>query len=559
MIVRLKHKSWVSHAAFSPDGTRVVTSSWDGTAKVWDVNGQPISPPLTHQNGLDHVSFSPDGRYVVTASWDKTSRVWDATSGVPVTPFLLHGGRVVSASFSPDGRRLITVSQDVARLWEMSRSVPNTPVCTQAIDIVSSWYSSDVQRIVTVSRDNSANIWDAVSGKAIFAIQPTNSSEFREIVFSPDCKRAATLLSDKTLQFWDLTHAQSIASPFVHRDVLSIGKFSEDSQRLIISKRDKKDNSSVHILDTTTGQSLSAPISNNLKVEDTALSPDGLQMVTVSDNAVRIWNVSTGKHVPLQTEFYDFVDQISYSPNGQFFFIVAGNKVLIYNAANGQKLVLAHQNIVNHASWGKDSTQIVTASRDTRARIWDAVSGKALSPPLEHLGEVRHATFSPDNSKVLTTCGDYVRVWDAESGQPLTPPLVHGQVVKSAFFGPDGDRIVTTSGGKVQIWHLTSDVRQVKDLLSLAQVYSSHKIDNSGDLFPLLIQNELYPLFKKMKLSFPEEFEPSATDFRNWRLDQIANSCKERNLPAALFHQNWLLAEAVLEAAKSSSQQKPQK
>ena len=30
------HENWVSSAAFSPDGTRVVTASRDKTARVWD-------------------------------------------------------------------------------------------------------------------------------------------------------------------------------------------------------------------------------------------------------------------------------------------------------------------------------------------------------------------------------------------------------------------------------------------------------------------------------------------------------------------------------------------
>jgi WD40 repeat protein len=68
----------VGNAAFSPDGTRVVTASEDNTARVWDAaTGNPLSPPLHHQQGVRSAAFSPDGTRVVTASEDQTARVWD--------------------------------------------------------------------------------------------------------------------------------------------------------------------------------------------------------------------------------------------------------------------------------------------------------------------------------------------------------------------------------------------------------------------------------------------------------------------------------------------------
>jgi tetratricopeptide (TPR) repeat protein len=71
----------VVHAAFSPDGRRIVTASADYTARVWEAaTGQPTSPPLKHEGYVYHAAFSPDGRRIVTASWDKTARVWDILS-----------------------------------------------------------------------------------------------------------------------------------------------------------------------------------------------------------------------------------------------------------------------------------------------------------------------------------------------------------------------------------------------------------------------------------------------------------------------------------------------
>src|SRR5437763_1320170 len=107
------HESEVEHAAFSPDGRRVVTASRDHTARVWDAaTGEAVTGPLRHGHIVWKASFSPDGRRVVTASHDGTARVWDARSGQPTSPALPHREPVVDASFSPDGRRAATAGTE---------------------------------------------------------------------------------------------------------------------------------------------------------------------------------------------------------------------------------------------------------------------------------------------------------------------------------------------------------------------------------------------------------------------------------------------------------------
>ena len=67
-------------AAFSPDGSRIVTASNDKTARVWDAaTGKAIAVLSGHEDSVISAAFSPDGLHIVTASADKTARVWDVS------------------------------------------------------------------------------------------------------------------------------------------------------------------------------------------------------------------------------------------------------------------------------------------------------------------------------------------------------------------------------------------------------------------------------------------------------------------------------------------------
>ena len=122
--------------------------------------------------------------------------------------------------------------------------------------------------------------------------------------------------------------------------------------------------------------------------------------------------------------------------------------------AKSPNSLLAHQREVTSASFNATGDQVVTASLDGTARVWDLKTGQ--STPLEgHTDRVTSASFNATGDQVVTASYDRTaRVWDLKTGQS-TLLEGHTNVVTSASFNATGDQVVTASvDGTARVWDL---------------------------------------------------------------------------------------------------------
>jgi WD40 repeat protein/class 3 adenylate cyclase/tRNA A-37 threonylcarbamoyl transferase component Bud32 len=122
------------------------------------------------------------------------------------------------------------------------------------------------------------------------------------------------------------------------------------------------------------------------------------------------------------------------------------------------KTLRGHLNAVMAVAFSSDGQRIVTASRDSTAKVWDAASGRALLTLKGHTGAVFSAAFSPDGQRIVTGSDDHTaKVWDAASGRELLALKGHTHWIMSVAFSPDGQRIVTGSEDKTaKVWDAAS-------------------------------------------------------------------------------------------------------
>ena len=111
------HTNFVGTVAFSPDGQSVVTTSRDGTARTWALNGRRLATLAGHTDAVDVAGFSPDGFTVATGAKDGTVRLWDAGTRPDLAKSDASQPEPPSTMVtSPDGQTTATVDGEIVRL-----------------------------------------------------------------------------------------------------------------------------------------------------------------------------------------------------------------------------------------------------------------------------------------------------------------------------------------------------------------------------------------------------------------------------------------------------------
>jgi len=457
------HLDGVWSAAFSPDGTRIVTASYDHTARIWNAStGAQLTVLSGHTDWVMSAAFSPGGTRVVTASRDGTARIWDATSGKQLTVLQGHTGGVVSAAFNFDGTRIVTASYDkTARIWDATTRQQVTILSGHTGGVWKAKFSPDGARIVTASQDMTARIWDVATGKQI-SVLTGHTGGVWDAEFSSDGTRIVTASEDVTARIWDVAAASQLASFGGHEDWILTASFNPDGTRIITASQD----GTAKLWDASNYSPGATPIAtlngHEGGVLSAAFSPDGSSIVTASfDSTARLWDTATGKEILVLTGHTAPVWNANFSPDGKRIITASEDDTAgVWDAATGKQITVlrGHTGWVLYAAFSPDGTRIVTASMDGTARIWDATTYQQLSVLTGHQGAILYATFSPDGKKIVTASYDNTaRIWDVASTTQLAVLSGHEGGVLSATFNFDGSRIVTSSYDETaRVWDATT-------------------------------------------------------------------------------------------------------
>jgi WD40 repeat protein len=449
--VRLRQPSEVCSVAFSPDGKLLATGArWDGV-RLWDsATGKLIRfLPAKGGQGIFYLAFSPDGKVLISSGFAGALEVWDVTTGKRSQQLGGKSADLGPLCFTDDGKLLAVADGKIMRVWETATWVE----LPRPDDKKTALVSFAGKRMYVGTEMGKAYLWDLTMLEARLVPDAWRINFWAAL--SPNGKRLAMAGWQSTLVV-----LRDVASgKELHRLELAGAKgamvralcYSPDGKRLAIAGR----RIPMRCVDSETAKE-TVKFGDQEVDYDTqlAFSPDGKRLAAARRNAVRVWDVATGKELLPSDRLLYGVRALAVSPGGQQLIIADGECLRMYDLATRKeiwKCTGEERDDTYHIAFAPDGKTFV-AGYVSRLRFHDAVTGKIRHtwgrglPGFPRPGDaIEVGLFTPDLDKVVSLRiaafadpdTDFC-VCSAATGKELLKFQRLGDEATAASISPDG-------------------------------------------------------------------------------------------------------------------------
>ncbi len=416
------HDAQVSDVAFSPNSYFAASASYDRTVQVANLadTASLVSPPrvgelLGHTGPVYSVVFNHTGSHLLTTSEDGTARLWTAF-GSEIAVLDQHyesDAHYTSATFSPDGTRILTTSTDgTARLWD-SEGGPLGILAEHEAGVFDADFGPDGDRVVSASADGTLTIAD-VRGPSPAAVLNDHTNWVRALAFSPSNDTLASGSRDGQIYLWDAASGERLGSVPGHTGGVPAVAFSPDGNTLASGGRD----GSIQ-LSRLTADGSDAPLQGqSSQINSLAFSRDGEILASAGeDPIIRLWNVADEAQVGALEGHEEAVTSIAYSPGGSL--LASGSEddtIRLWDMASGELRVTltGHSDDVWSVAFSPDGSTLASASADATIKLWDVETGEERATLTGHTGAVFAVAYSSDDELASAGGDGTTRLWDPE-------------------------------------------------------------------------------------------------------------------------------------------------
>src|SRR5262249_53042081 len=155
----------------------------------------------------------------------------------------------------------------------------------------------------------------------------------------------------------------------------------------------------------------------------------------------RIWSASTGTQIEALSGHEDLILSVAFSPDGRQIVTASADKTArVWNIENLPVVLDRHTGGMRTVSYSSEGKRIVSVSNNDTAQVWDVKTGAATGIVLTDK-DLTTARFSADRNRIVTASNLSARVWDANSSKLLVTLSGHTAHVQSADFSPNGQQV----------------------------------------------------------------------------------------------------------------------
>jgi WD40 repeat protein len=337
-----------------------VTASVDGSVRVWALD-QPGSRAYAEGGAIQQMTVTGDEALIKTPTgvgrWNLTTSHRDA-----LFSWAGEQNNLGLAVASSDGELLMVPAADYS-MEVRRRSGPPLKLVGHKNMISRAEFSRDDKVLYTSSFDGSLRRWDLTTGAG------------STVVDGPTPVRGFALAADGRIAAQVGDEARMIAPDGTSKTMgvggkwcVAFAEFDRVRDRLIMNRCD----GTLAVVDN--GRVIE--LQEGLSINRTTVSNDGTRIAgALGDRTVRLWDAATGKLLSTFRGHSDLVMDVAFSPDGSELASGSYDKtIVIWQLATSRHRVLrGHAGAVDQVEW-RDSTHLVTGSRDGTLRMWDVPS-----------------------------------------------------------------------------------------------------------------------------------------------------------------------------------------